>query len=1201
MRTVPAGVTAALTKERTVNARATFRRMHLEFEELSVPNALLVDAFDAEGSTSYSFAASGRDSSNYGDGFVRVAEVNYNGYLSEPTGYRVVWQVVGDPEGTWPKWRIETGTSYTVSTAGWSWPAVRGNRIWWGNGDSDGIYWADVTASTFTYGGEITGVNGYVIIAPVSATEIYYIEVDTGTLVYATTTGTKREFPGYIRTGLTWDGAGFDAVRIDGRDYIYHANDYVSYAHVVSATAGQDWSNIGSLTRMDIIDDILKIGACSATVIDGRVFSGYYSVRADKRFWTMHVGLEEFSFDRDMIVVDGANDLSMGSKGFKLHVEGNYIYAVGLGYVMRSDATNLVGVDQSSLRLETPSINNISLGAERNASMRLGFEIDNSLASHTAVSRRCEVMLEMGYDGEYAEMGRFIIDNVSSPKDAVDGKVGVLARSSAVKKLSDWVADAYFDIWSQTKQNSENTELIRGGLVHYEGGWDDNISENFETTSLNECSILYSPKMSSRNMLVRGTFDKISTDSYPTYGLLLRYRVEGTASSSEEDSGTIVEIVESVSATTLNVYTVWLGVRHLEDTAVISNFSDGTVLVQALWQDGLLMVWMREGTTATWTEVYNERVQSMYTDFLPDAGSGHAGILGEVVTNHANGLRFSSTSPNIPVDDNSVFSTPCIIRVHNEKISVDDKSGNWTLTYDGEDMLLNAVEGFTLQGATHWSGTIGSGDEHDFDGHEIYLSNEDVPDAMDTGWVDYFGGCALVCIEGPGIGNAHKVTGFDPEAPYQWVPTGTYTLPDTWMDHVGDLSYGSWDQDDTMIRVFVEAERSVRASEGSVWKIVPALYADERGYDDTTITTHGEQTVSIDTDDILEIEKFEYYSTNFDYTLVDVVKILCAKAGVHDVDADIRRFAEGTSFLFLEPIQSPDMIWELEDMGGAATIVANMVTSMFTRINMQPTFITINVEEGSGDVTKERIDWTQPATGKVRISLIDGVWSIWSNGALIYVSDKYAYPLTDNGGDIRVAMSDATSSTTLTWYSADTRVDNFSLDMGQRGAQMMDRLVNEKFIVWGDTSEGGMRFRRRRDAVTGNTALAPYDLVLSSRCDDDDSGIVTRLVIESINTHEYIYDDWEESGNLFQLVNVMELETEKDIAEMAEIYFAEANRTHASIEGAADPRIEPGDIYYIDIDGVVKEMYVQSVSIKYIVDVGGVIFDMRLEGNTIDA
>ena len=131
---------------------------------------------------------------------------------------------------------------------------------------------------------------------------------------------------------------------------------------------------------------------------------------------------------------------------------------------------------------------------------------------------------------------------------------------------------------------------------------------------------------------------------------------------------------------------------------------------------------------------------------------------------------------------------------------------------------------------------------------------------------------------------------------------------------------------------------------------------------------------------------------------------------------------------------------------------------------------------------------------------------------------------------------------------------------------------------------GGLRFRRQRDAVTGNTALAPYELVVSARCDEDDSNAVTRLVIESLDTHEYLYSDWEDSGNLFEVVNAMELETEKDIAEMAEIYFAEANRTFTSIEGAADPRLEPGDIYYIDVDGTVKEMYIQSINIKYLVN-----------------
>ena len=285
---------------------------------------------------------------------------------------------------------------------------------------------------------------------------------------------------------------------------------------------------------------------------------------------------------------------------------------------------------------------------------------------------------------------------------------------------------------------------------------------------------------------------------------------------------------------------------------------------------------------------------------------------------HANGFRFSSTSVNIPVDDNADFPSSCIVRVNEEKIDIGSKSGNWTCEYDGEAMLFDAAEGYTLQGATHWSGTIGSGSEHDFDGHEVYLSNEDVPDAMDTGWVDYFGGCALVCVEGPGISNVYKITGFDPEAPYQWVPSQTYTLPDTWMDHVGDLSHGSWVQDDTLIRVFVEADRAVKTMDGSKYKIVPNLHVDERGYDGTTITTHGEETVSVDTDDTGSAS-IDLNTTALIWItpLVDMAKILCAKAGVHDVEADLRASATGSSYTRSLSLGSQDFILDVKDPGSS--------------------------------------------------------------------------------------------------------------------------------------------------------------------------------------------------------------------------------------------------------------------------------------------
>ena len=63
--------------------------------------------------------------------------------------------------------------------------------------------------------------------------------------------------------------------------------------------------------------------------------------------------------------------------------------------------------------------------------MRLGFELDASLVSNAAVGRNSEVVLELGYDGHYAQMGKFLVDNISSPKEAVDDSVMILCRSES--------------------------------------------------------------------------------------------------------------------------------------------------------------------------------------------------------------------------------------------------------------------------------------------------------------------------------------------------------------------------------------------------------------------------------------------------------------------------------------------------------------------------------------------------------------------------------------------------------------------------------------------------------------------------------------------------------------------------------------------------------------------------------------------------
>ena len=147
---------------------------------------------------------------------------------------------------------------------------------------------------------------------------------------------------------------------------------------------------------------------------------------------------------------------------------------------------------------------------------------------------------------------------------------------------------------------------------------------------------------------------------------------------------------------------------------------------------------------------------------------------------------------------------------------------------------------------------------------------------------DYFNDLALAVVRGPGQGAVYKITDYDYSAPHQWVPTQTYTSPDTWMDHVGDLAHGYWAAADRR-RVFVDGEVSGVIGPGSVVSMTPAIYVT-RGVNDTSATTHSTNTkMSIYRDLSVICDGFQFFSGEMDISLEEMVKEIAAKAGVRTV------------------------------------------------------------------------------------------------------------------------------------------------------------------------------------------------------------------------------------------------------------------------------------------------------------------------------
>ena len=131
-------------------------------------------------------------------------------------------------------------------------------------------------------------------------------------------------------------------------------------------------------------------------------------------------------------------------------------------------------------------------------------------------------------------------------------------------------------------------------------------------------------------------------------------------------------------------------------------------------------------------------------------------------------------------------------------------------------------------------------------------------------------------------------------------------------------------------------------------------------------------------------------------------------------------------------------------------------------------------------------------SGKITISGNDRFISVWVDGRLAGVFTG------STGGDIAI-VSNGNATVNVDWSALDNRVDNFILDMGRSGTQLLSRLVGEKPIFFQDDQYGNLHIFR--DRVTIN-AGSPDTLTIVSGELDQDVELATRVRVEGAEVAE---------------------------------------------------------------------------------------------------
>jgi hypothetical protein len=116
-------------------------------------------------------------------------------------------------------------------------------------------------------------------------------------------------------------------------------------------------------------------------------------------------------------------------------------------------------------------------------------------------------------------------------------------------------------------------------------------------------------------------------------------------------------------------------------------------------------------------------------------------------------------------------------------------------------------------------------------------------------------------------------------------------------------------------------------------------------------------------------------------------------------------------------------------------------------------------------------------------------------------------------------------------------------------------------------------------------------------------GAVTRLRVEGAEISEVIDTQMMvDVGNLFHYINIPEINSQGDADYYAALNMAEAGSRYEvySLQGAADPKIEPQDVIYVNLPEGVKKVLVDEIT--FMVDIqaeGGPVFDMMINGRVL--
>ena len=237
---------------------------------------------------------------------------------------------------------------------------------------------------------------------------------------------------------------------------------------------------------------------------------------------------------------------------------------------------------------------------------------------------------------------------------------------------------------------------------------------------------------------------------------------------------------------------------------------------------------------------------------------------------------------------------------------------------------------------------------------------------------------------------------------------------------------------------------------------------------------------------------------------------------------------------------------------------------------------------------------------EVTMSAWTSHFGVWLNGRFVHTFVDTTYTAGDYAGPIAYGVV----TVTVDLSACDRRVDNFILDMGQRGSQLIRGLMGTQRLTVLDTPTGGMRMARLKFGADPIAFDVP-DLIIEEQENLTDVDLVSLVRAEGYNAIEVAdFETMAERGYLFQVYNAREANDDWETRQEALAVLEMAKSSSHELRGtaAADPRVEPNDVIGVtlplgvDIGAIIVDSAVFSVRVNY----DGAGFDMQVDGRASD-